>query len=87
MTCGVSGERVTSKSAQELNMYVSWRRQITLDESKRIERVAAKVAREIMFLRAGYSASIPTWAKRVAHDESINIREVRAALVKILAKE
>jgi hypothetical protein len=47
---------------------------------KTAKHVAAKVAREVMFHRAGMSASIPTWALAIANDHSIVIENVREAL-------
>jgi hypothetical protein len=71
-------------------MYVSWRRQLALEAAqespKQRKRLAAKVAREVMFYRAGYGASIPEWAQPIADDRSIPIKDVRAALFKALTQ-
>ena len=68
-------------------MYTSWRRQETLTQCKQIERIAAKVAREIMFYRSGMSASIPTWARAIANDLSISQTEMRYALANKLSHD
>ena len=52
-------------------MYISWRRQEAINESQEAERQAAKVEKEIMFYRAGMSATIPAWAQAIADNRSL----------------
>ncbi len=68
-------------------MYTSWRRQENITQSRQIERVAAKVAREIMFYRSGMSASVPTWARAIAADLSISQTEMCRTLATKLAHD
>jgi hypothetical protein len=60
--------------------YGGWRRQENLNQSQCVERVAAKVAREVLFYRLGYRATIPSWAYIIAEDRTIPMDKVRAAL-------
>lgn len=61
-------------------MYVDWRRQVALDDSRKAERLAARVEREVIFYRAGYSATIPAWALTIADNRSIRPDQLRVVL-------